>query len=751
MFRVLAHWICKRPLICIGVWVAIALLSGLIAPSEEQLQQSEPSSVLPEGSPLNRSMRFYAETFPDQTSRSRTVLVFHRSSGLGAADRQYLARLAPELKQAGQANLDPWRVWSPDLSPELGIRLNSSDGQAAMIVVGMDVNFLTQRAAGVVDRVEAIARQRLPEGLTLELTGDAAIGREHNARSAEALQRTTKVTIVAVLLILAFVYRSPLGALVPLVSIGCSVFVAFRLLDFLALAGWSISGAERTFTVVLLFGAGTNYALFWISRYREGLACGFDRTKAVTEAMLHVGPSMLGSAGTTAFGLMMLMAADMVIIHNSGKVLGLVLAISLLAAMTLTPAMIFVMGDAFFWPRTAGGHLSVGQRYIWPLLAKHVVRRPGVVFGCGLLLVGIPAVASFWTPMRYDSFGEIPEGTTPERGLELVEAHFDRGELFSTRFLLESPSFNSDASLARSASIELADRIAGVAGVTDVWHLGAPAGLRRGSALTALLNSPLVQAQVAGHYFADTRNVLQLEVMQQHPPMTPQAVAVFDEVRQLIEEWAGESLPTGHAIYAVGQTPYIKDVKQVADRDLSRVIWLVMGVIWLIVQIVIRDVRLTIFMIIATLISFATAFGLTGWLFVGLLGKPGVDYKVQILLFVIIVAVGQDYNIFMVRRMLEELKSYDIKEAMTRSIILTGPVISSCGMIMAATLGSLATTRVDITEQLGFACAVGVLIDTFLVRPLLIPSFYLLIGHRGGRHARAAVEKPEPPPSPLSR
>ena len=220
MFRILAQWICKRPWICIGVWLAIALLSGLIAPSEEQLQQSEPASVLPEESTLNRAMRFYAEAFPDQTSRSRAVLVFHRSSGLGAADRRYLTGLARELKQAGEVNLEPWRVWSPDLQPELGIRLNSSDGQAALIAVGMDVNFLTQRAAGVLDRVEAIALRHLPEGLTLELTGDAAIGREHNARSAEALQRTTKVTIVAVLLILAIVYRSPLGALVRLLSIG---------------------------------------------------------------------------------------------------------------------------------------------------------------------------------------------------------------------------------------------------------------------------------------------------------------------------------------------------------------------------------------------------------------------------------------------------------------------------------------------------------------------------------------------------
>ncbi len=784
MFRMLAQLVCRAPWICILLWIGMAVLTGLLAPDKDQLHLSEPASLLPPDSPLNTAMRFYAEAFPDQAARSRVVLVFERPTGITPDDRNFLKTLAQRLQREGRTGTEPWRVWSAETNPELGLRLNSADGQASMIVVGLDVNYITKRAAAVVEQVEKLARSELPLDLSLEVTGSAGIGREHNTRAQAALKRTTKVTITAVLIILALVYRSPLGALVPLVSIGISVFIAFRVLDFLALAGWSISEAERTFTVVLLFGAGTDYALFWISRYREELSGGRSRVGSAVDAMVRVGPAILASAGTTILGLTMLIWADMVIIHNSGKVLGIVLLIALLAAITLTPAVTILMGNAFFWPGSPASSFSVGQRHVWPKLAKDVVRRPYVVFFGGLFLIGLPAIRSANLAPKYDSFGEVPKGSSAERGLALAKAHFSEDELFSTRFLIESADFGSDARRARSASDELAARIAAVDGVSDVWHLGAPAGGRRGGELATLLNSlpgGWARDQVAGHYFAEQKNVLQLEVMQQHPPLSPEAVAVFKAVQNTIDEWARQTLPmhigTGSgalpmhigtsaragkeargplwSIHAVGLTPYIEDVKNLADADWARVIWLVIGVIWLIVVAVIRRVRLAIFMLVATLITYAAALGLTGWLFVDILGRSGVDYKVRILLFVVIVAVGQDYNIFLVTRMLEEIKSFDLNEAITRSVILTGPIISSCGLIMAATLGSLSSTGIDLTEQLGFACAVGILLDTFLVRPLLIPSFYLISesrwrpsGHSTRRDVASGNSQPPVPAHP---
>ncbi len=220
MFRILARFVYRSPWMCISLWVGLAILTGLLAPTAEELQLSEPASLLPDQAPSNTAMRVYAEAFPDQTARSRIVLVFERTSGLTANDRQYLAALSQGLESEGRDGRETWRVWSASIRPELGIRLNSSDGQATMIVIGLDVNFVTQRAAAIVDQIEALARSELPPGLALETTGSAAIGREHNAQAGAALARTTRVTILAVLIILAFIYRSPLGALVPLAKPG---------------------------------------------------------------------------------------------------------------------------------------------------------------------------------------------------------------------------------------------------------------------------------------------------------------------------------------------------------------------------------------------------------------------------------------------------------------------------------------------------------------------------------------------------
>ncbi|MCH7813758.1 MAG: MMPL family transporter [Planctomycetes bacterium] len=180
-------------------------------------------------------------------------------------------------------------------------------------------------------------------------------------------------------------------------------------------------------------------------------------------------------------------------------------------------------------------------------------------------------------------------------------------------------------------------------------------------------------------------------------------------------------------LYATGLTPYILNIKTVADADQRRVTLLVVAVISLIVLIWVRDPGLTVCMVVATLMVYAAALGITDAFFRCVLATGGIDWKVKLFLFVVLVAIGQDYNIFMVSRIRQERKNHDPREAVGRAIVRTGSVISSCGLIMAATLGSLAATGLPLLQQLGFAFACGVLLDTFLVRPLLVPACYLLL------------------------
>ncbi len=742
LFHSLGQHIYQRPLVCIGVWIAIALITGYLAPSQERLQLSEPASLLPEDAPVNVAMGLQRASFTSAIPRSQIVMVFHRAAGLQPADERYLDRLARTLQEEGrQDGRENWRVKSAKLSPFMRPRLRSEDGQASMVVVELEVNFLTQRAAKAVERVEHLVQENLPQGLTVEVTGDAAIGREHNNRAQQALDRTTQVTVVAVLVLLALVYRSPLGALVPLLSIGLSVYIAFRILDFLALAGWSISNAERTFTVVLLFGAGIDYALFWISRYREEMSAGRPQLRAAVDAMAAVGPAILASAGTTIVGLSLLAFADMVVTRNSGKVLGLVLSVSLLAAMTLTPAMAVIFGRALFWPGRLNAGGTIGQRALWPRVAADVVKRPSLILACGILLLAIPAYSGLTMPVRYDSFGEVPQNSTASRGLELAAEHFSPDALFSFTILLRSPQLERDADRARSASDQMADALSQVDAISDLWHLDAPLGRHPDPALDLLFKTPFARSQVEAYYFAGDAGVLQMEIMQKHPPLSSQATDVLERATSIVEQWSASNLGAGSEVFALGLTPYSADVKAISDRDLDRIIVGVTIIIWLIVVVFVRRIGLSVFMLLATLITYAAALGVTDWLFVHILGSEGIDFNIRLLVFVIIVAVGQDYNIFLVTRIRQEIRSFDTAQAIVRSIIVTGPVISSCGLIMAATLGSICTTDVELTQQLGFAFAAGILLDTFLVRPLLIPS-YCLISERLWPQSALARSKP---------
>jgi RND superfamily putative drug exporter len=723
MFKRLGHMVSDHPLICISCWIIVALLLAALSPDPARLKFSEPASLVPVDAPINRAMALHREAFPNQASQSQAVLLFHRPGGLRASDREFIGLLALELAAEGRRpDQEAWRVRAAAQEPYLQLRLRSTDGEAEMVVVDLDVIFVTSRATKAVESIEQIFRGRLPDGLTCEVTGSAGLGREHNIRSRQALERTTLASIVAVLVLLIMVYRSPLGALVPLLSISLSVYVAFQLLGLLAWAGCPVSNAERTFTVVLLFGAGTDYALFWISRYREELSRGSEVRDAALDAMSAVGPAILASAATTVAGLTILALGQMVILRNSGRILGLVLTISLLAAVTLTPALAVVLRKAFFWPGRLNGRGTIGQRLIWPRLAMDVVRRPWAVFVCGCLTLVIPALAALELPIRFDTFDEIPLPSSAGRGLELANRHFSRDELFSSRILLRADGLNTTLK-AEEVSRDLATGIAAIDGVTDVWHLAEPLGSHGGVLAHLLLP---FKSQVLDYYFSKDHRLLQLEVMQRHSASSLEALQVYEDVRSLVQTSARRQLGQGFEVLALGTTPYTADIVRYAKQDLRTILVGVTAVIWLIVLACVRRFWLSVFMLAATLLTYAASLGLTEWVFVDLLGHPGIDYNIQIFVFVIIVAVGQDYNIFLVSRIRQEAQRFELGQAVARAVVVTGPVITSCGLIMAATLGSIATTDAGMMKQLGFALAVGILLDTFLVRPLLVPSFCLL-------------------------
>lgn len=772
MFETLGRWIARRPAVCVGVWVLALVGATVYTRVSPPVTPAEVGSFLPPHSPHSISSDIIKDALPAVWSNSMMAIVAHRPGGLTPSDILWLDRAVNEARDRAadlvKAGTLPGQVpakvtaLSP-ATPFVRDRLMSRDRQAALALVNLPTSFISEGTIHAVDAADKVIRNNPPAGLELEITGPAGIGHDYFQATERAVHRTTWVTVFAVLGILVLVYRSPFGALVPLVSIGVSVYLAFVLLGALSHVGWEISSMERIFCVVLMFGAGVDYALFWIARYREALgeqldAGGENRSEAAMIAMRETGPAILASAATCICGMTTMLAADLIPSRNAGKVLAVAIAVALLASLTLAPALARWLGKYLFWPMGVRGKAAIGQRVAWPVVADFVTRRPLPVLALGTTVLAVLALWATQFPPRFDALQELPPDTSSSRGLAIANAHFDRGQLYPNTVLAVYPAGQAPADLA-AASRAITSAIAGQEGVNDVYSLDRPVGRQSSetsvpAALLGMMTRALYQGKTS-----DGQTVLRFEVLLDHLPFSNDAIECFQRVQSAAREIGGAN-GAAPQILLSGLTSYIISVKNVVDADQKRVMGLATIIISLIVLAMVRSIPLTLFMIVSTWLTYGATITLSNLFLIHVKGLSGLDWKVRLILFVIVVAVGQDYNIFLVSRLLRRrdgkldtpgpespgresllkpspggslFPPITHREHVRDAIIRTGSVISSCGIIMAATLGSLWAGGLSLLMQLGFSLALGILIDTFFVRPLLIPSFYLLLTSR--RHA----------------
>lgn len=744
MFFRLGQLVARKPWWMIGLWgfllacgVGWSLYLGALPPAEV-------GSFLPEDAPSNMATRVMRRAFPDLASLSSVVVVIERESGLTPEDITWLDHVVQEsATRINQTVLFQEGAGARVLSPAsvlLRPRLVSPDGQAALALVNLQSHFISEHTIAAVEIIESHSRANTPPGLTVEITGQGGIGRDYFQATRQALHRTTWVTIVAVLVILTFVYRSPVGGGVPLIAIGSSVYIAFVVLKTLTWHGWPISNMEHLFAVVLLFGAGVDYAFFWVARYREEMARDATMVEACSSAMGYAAPAILASALTTICGLSTMMAADLLPARIAGKVLPLVLIIALAAALTLVPALVRLFRDAMFWPLTAKARLTFGQRRLWPWLARRVTRTPATVLLLGGIALAIPGIYAISIQYRFDSLSQLPEGTSSQRGFDIAHRHFPVGELYPTNVLIDLESRPRGAAELRPLAEKLTEEMRAVHGVVDVYSLTQPRGTRSENAL-----GPLIERMATSLYYASDASVLRFEILIEPKPFSFEAMAIVERLRDIARETLdrqGEQARAGD-IYFSGLTSYIIGVRNISGSDQLRIMILASLVIAAIIYVLIRDLPMTLFMILATWLTFGTAMTFSEWAVIRFVGLEGLDYKVRLIVFVIVVAVGQDYNIFLVTRWLQEPPEVDDAEAVRRAIVSTGSVISSCGLIMAATLGSLWAGGLSLLQQTGLALACGILIDTFFVRPILIPSFFLATKRRRRRKHFGALQGTE--------
>ncbi len=618
----------------------------------------------------------------------------------------------------------------------------------------------------VIERAKAYTGSAAREGLTIQVTGSAAVGAETQRASDDAIRYTEVFTVLLVLLILAVVYRAPMLVSVPVVSIGIAVVIATGVIAWTIVGGRAtgiphpeVFVTSRIFVFVIVFGAGTDFCLFLIARLREE-AGSADWNTAVSNSLSKTFGALVGSAMTTIVGLSTMILATFGKFYHTGPVISICLSITLLTCLTFTPALLRWMGPRVFWPSKPGAQHS-GER-LWVFVAQIVTRYPGTVLLFGSIGMLVPAVYGWQRQhaVTYDFVSQLSPSAPSRQAAELLATEFPAGETNPISVVVLAPQTSDKKQLQENIRALTAKLY--VPGVSSVRSLVDPLGDTPPGQRVGVLarqdwrRRTLQNHAVARSYFISGEpeyagRVARFDVIPLGDPFGTQAADTLDNLRKRMEEQVARA-DSGwfNASFAFsGTTASIQDLRSVTMKDTTEIQISVLIAVLIVLLFVVRRVWLSIYLIITVLVSYFATLGMTLLFFSWTGGDSfvGLDWKLPLFLFVILVAVGQDYNVYLVTRVLEEVKGGNRQAGLRRAVARTGGIITSCGVVMAGTFFSMTSaawappllemfglsdslnrppTLASIT-QLGFSLGLGVLLDTFYVRPILVPAYMALV------------------------
>ncbi|WP_261166330.1 MMPL family transporter [Microbacterium sp. Marseille-Q6965] len=687
------------PAALILVWLAGASFGGPLFGKVSEVSSNDATAYLPESADAT-VVRDAQTTFSDSDAIP-AIVVF---SADGELDPAALDALGRALEDA---------VAMPEVAEGASPLLPSEDGRAAQAFVPLDAEADLGDAVG---SLGAALRDAAPEGVAVHVTGPAGFSADLAAGFAGIDGLLLGVALAAVLVILVLVYRS---VLLPLAVLTTSVFalcVALLVVWWLAYADvLLLSGQTQGILFILVIGAATDYSLLLVARFREELRAVEDRGTALGRAVRGSVEPILASGGTVIAGLLCLLLSDLRSNSTLGPVAAIGIVFAMLAALTFLPAVLLLFGRAAFWPRRpvfsprADGAAPEREKTgVWGRVARAVERRPRRIWITTTLVLAVGCLGLTQLQAEGVPQSDLVLGSSEARdGQRILGEHFPGG------------SGSPVLALAPAQALEdTADSLLGAEGVTAVTVVSAdsPSG-------SAPVTADGIQAVgPPGTPTPEPTVVDGLVLLQATLADAADSAAAEHTVRALREDLDGSGVLLG------GVTATAIDTNDASIHDRALIIPVVLAVILVILMLLLRAVLAPVLLVLTTVLSFGTAMGVAGVFFQHVLRFPGADPAVPLYGFVFLVALGIDYNIFLMTRVREESLAHGTREGVLRGLVLTGGVITSAGIVLAATFAALAVIPILFLVQLAFIVAFGVLLDTFVVRTLLVPALAVDVG-----------------------
>ena len=701
MFSALGRFVTRRPWTVLGTWIVLTVI--VIATAPTLTATTDEAEFLPKHYESIKAANLQQKAFPSQGAPG-AILVFDRKDGgkLTTEDSAKVESIVDQLNGKLEKAFRPGSVQPP------------SDNKLVQIaVIGLADNatgFDTQS----MDAAKELRKDAKPlvkgSDLQLRMTGAAPQSVDSEESSAKTMQIVGLATVVLIIVLLALIFHSVIICLLPIVVVTLVSFIATGLIAWANdIFDLKADSSIQVILIVVLYGIGTDYILFLLFRYRERLRTGEDTKVAIGTALERAGEAIASAGGAVIVSFMALVLSSLSIFRSIGPALAIAVAVTLLAALTLVPALLTLLGRALFWPSKKWRNEPAGTRFasIGTSLGRHPVRFAS---GAGLLLVVLASFTIGFNP-SFDFNSSLPKDVESTKAIKTLEKGLPAGVTDPTTVLL-----HSDDSLDQAT----------------VDTFGADLGKAEGI------------AQVSPGVLSKDGHTAVFNALLDHDPTSDAAIA---DVKGPIRDAAHDAAPDGSEAFVGGTTSVFVDMHKAMNRDYSVVFPVAAVVIMIILALLLRSLVAPWYLMASVGLGFGATLGATVIVFQHIQGLDGLIFMLPIYIYLFVVALGTDYNILMIARLREEAREgRDPREAASQAVRHAGPTIAAAGVILAGTFAALMLGGNALITSMGFALSFGIFVAAFVMAMFLTPALTALIGHAAwwpGHGDETAEEKAE--------